>query len=223
LKNNLEKHFSLPIAVDNDANVAALAELELGAGKGSDYFLYITLGTGVGGTIVVNRKIFRGFHGYAGEIGHTIINSQEEPSNKKMVFRTGTLEEAIGRNQIIQLAKKIIAKYPNSILHKFEDIDVNHISEATSKNDEGAKVCLKKIGEYLGIGLASALNLLDLNLVIIGGGISQAHDILFESASKTIKKRAMPGIAEYVELRKAQFSKDAGIIGSALLGKQLII
>ncbi len=214
----LRNQFSLPIEIDNDANAAAAAEMLLGAGKNETHFLYVTLGTGVGGAIVYDRKILRGKHRGAGEIGHVIIDAHESV-NSKMPFRTGILEEYVGRNQITAFAARVIKNYPDSILHKYDRPDPYFVSEASAQNDEAAIEIFTTIGEYLGLGLVSAMNLLDMRLVIIGGGISLAHPILFDVALKTIKERAIPTIAKDAEIRRAEFTKDAGIIGAALLGK----
>ena len=222
LKKILAEIIPIPIAINNDANTAAIAELELGAGKELKNFIYITLGTGVGGAIIINRKIFRGDSGGAGEIGHTIIDVNDDENNYSVSFRSGTLEELIGRKQIIVLAKNILNKYADSILNQNNNIDVSSISDSVSENDTASIECFKKIGFYLGAGIASAMNLLDISIAIIGGGISMSDSILFDSALYTIKQRALPTIASRAEIRKAHFTKDAGIIGAALLGKKLL-
>ena len=218
LKEILSKVFPIPITVDNDANTAAFAELMLGAGKNEDNFIYITLGTGIGGSIIINRKIYRGQYGGAGEIGHLIIDANQRLNHEKP-YRTGVLEEYIGRKQITKLGQLIMNKYPNSILHQYMKPDPYFISEAVKKGDEAAIEIFHHIGRYIGIGLASTINLLNISLVIIGGGISQAHPLLFDTALKVIRQRALPYIANLVELRKAAFTKDSGIIGAALMGK----
>ncbi len=220
LKETLAGFFDIPISIDNDANTAALAELELGAGKNEQYFIYVTLGTGVGGAIIYERKLFRGQYGGAGEIGHLIIDCYDQ--SKGRTFRNGVLEEFTGRTKIIDIGREILKKYPDSILHQKKFPDPYFVSEACKQNDEAARKIFEKIGFYLGIGLASAMNLLDIRLIIVGGGISQAHDILFNSTLETIKERALPALAEGAEIRKAEFTKDAGIIGAALLGRQAL-
>lgn len=210
--------FNIPVSIDNDANTAALAELELGAGKEENNFIYLTLGTGVGGSIISDRKLFRGANGGAGELGYIIINSERE-LNHKTPFRTGILEEYLGRNQIAAIASEVLKKYPESSLLGYANPDPYFISQAIEINDSAAVEIFKTVGYYLGVGLASAMNFLDMNLIIIGGGMSEANSLLYAVARETIKERAIPTIAENFELRKAHFSKDAGIIGAALLGK----
>jgi len=217
----LQNVFSIPSVVDNDANVAAIAEMELGAAKEANNFLYVTLGTGVGGAIVIDRKLYRGEFLGAGEIGYMIIN-MKEPINKAMPYKTGVLEEYIGRNRITAYGNEVLKKYPKSILKHYDRPDPYFVSEAVAKNDPAAIQIFNDIGYYMGIGIASALNLLDMRLVVIGGGISLAHPILMETALATIQERTLPTIGKQAEIRKALFTKDAGIVGAALLGKAML-
>ncbi len=210
--------FALPVIVENDANCAAYAELVMGSGTNFNSFIYVTLGTGVGGAIVYNRQIFRGEHNAAGEFGHIIYNPFEA-LNTKMSFRTGVIEEYIGKNQITSFAKKYIKDKPHSVLHHYEKTDPYFISEAVEKGDEAAIEILNFVGHILGIGLSTVMNLLDISVAIIGGGVSLAPDHYLISAIETIKKRSLPHIAENVQVLRAHFTKDSGFIGSALLAR----
>jgi len=225
LTNILQQCSSVPIAIDNDANVAALAESELGSGKDSSHFLYVTLGTGVGGGIIINNRIFSGEQGGAGEIGHSVIDIHDEPTADMIannrLFRAGTLEERLGRVGIIETAKSLLIHYPHSFLHQFGDsLDVEHISLGIEHNDEAAIRCFEQSGHWLGLGLASILAILDMRMIIVGGGISQAHPLLLDTVRKTLQMRSLPTIARYVEVRTAFFSNNAGVVGAAMLAKQ---
>jgi len=217
----LSNIFSIPIIVENDANCAAYAEMVLGAGKDFNSFIYVTLGTGVGGSIVYNRMILKGEHNAAGEFGHIIYNPFE-PLNTKRPFRTGVLEEYIGKNQITSYARKYIKDKPDSILHQYEKPDPYFLSEAVEKGDEAAIEILRYMGYVLGIGLTTAMNLLDINVAIIGGGVSLAPDQYIETAKQTIKERALPHIAESFQVLRAKFHRDSGFIGSALLARDYL-
>lgn len=217
----MKKEFSYPIAIDNDANVAAYAEFKVGAGMNSNNMFYLTLGTGVGGAIIYKGKIFKGASGGAGEIGHTIIDYREEFATGEANFRTGILEEFTGKDKIIKFGYELAEKYPDSILNKFDKIDVRNISDAANENDLAALQCLERTGELLGIGLTSVLNLLDIHFVVVGGGISYSNPIMLDTAIETIKLRALPTIAENINIVNAKYRRDAGIIGAALLGKEL--
>jgi len=210
--------FTLPIFVDNDANIAALAEMELGAAKGLRNFIYVTMGTGVGGAIVLDRKVYKGENYGAGEIGFMIYDPFL-PVAKKNSFRTGIFEEYLGKNQIAVYAKKYIQKHPYSLLHQMEKTDPYFISEAANKGDETALDIFTQLGYIFGVSLTSAFNLLDIKVAVVGGGLSAAHEVFYKSAVSTIKKRALPTIAPFAEVRQAKFTKDSGIIGAAILAK----
>ncbi len=221
LKSILNNEFHLPIAIDNDANAAAIAEFELGAGRNDDSFIYVTLGTGVGGCIIFKREIFRGETGGAGEIGHTIINANDK-INAEKPYRTGIVEEYAGRNQITELGNKIISQYPDSLLHQYDRPDPYFITQAIEDGDKAARLVFSQVGYYLGIGLSTVVNILDISTLIFGGGISLSHHVLLDTALATIKQRAMPSIASRINFKEAKFTKDAGIVGAAMLGKNSI-
>jgi len=215
----LRNIFTLPSFIDNDANVAAIAEMELGAAKDAKNFIYITLGTGAGGSIIINRSIYRGEGLAAGEFGHMIID-MNDTENDGQSFRCGIVEKYIGRNFITEFAKKYIENVPDSLLHTYDRPDPYFISEAISKSDVAARDIFTIVGTRLGIGLASAMNLLDIGLVVIGGGISQAHPHLLNTALQTVRDRTLPPISARANIVQAKFTKDAGIIGAGLLGRQ---
>jgi glucokinase len=218
LKDTLEQRTGKTIAVDNDANAAAIAEMIHGAGKDANNFIYVTLGTGVGGTIIIERRLFRGEKGSAGEFGHIIIDSNARLNSEKS-FRTGVLEEYIGKNQFTHLGTIILKKHKDSELHNYAKPDPYFVSQAASNGDKAAIEILQLVGHYLGIGLSTIVNILDISLIVVGGGISLAHPILLDTACQTVKKRALPSIAERVKIKQAFYTKDAGTIGAALLGK----
>ena len=214
----LQSATTLPIAIDNDANVAALAEATLGAGKNASHFLYVTLGTGVGGGIILNHSIFTGERGGAGEIGHIIIRADDEAGDE-LPYRTGTLEHHIGRYGLIRMAKELAQNYPDSLLNNYNNLDVEDISHCADEGDDAAIQCMKQAGRLLGLGLATILAVLDMRVVVIGGGISQSCPIFFETTLSTLKSRALPTIAQLAEIRKAHFSHNAGLVGAAMLGR----
>ncbi|MBL7998219.1 MAG: ROK family protein [Candidatus Kapabacteria bacterium] len=224
LRDILQSALPVPVAIDNDANVAALAESELGAGASASHFLYVTLGTGVGGGIIINKRIYSGERGGAGEIGHIIVDANDAPTAQQVsegrAFRAGTLEELVGRPGLLAMARHMMAEYPDSLLHSYgNELDVEQISEATAAGDPCAEACFRRAGYVLGVGIAGALAMLDMRIVVVGGGISKAHPLLLDTTLATLRSRALPTIAHEVELRLAQFSTNAGIIGAALLGK----
>jgi glucokinase len=215
----LRKIYDIPVYLDNDANIAALAEMLIGSCKDENDFFYVSLGTGVSAAFVYDRKIIKGVTGGAGDLGHLIMDCNVPIKDQEKPYRTAILEEYIGKNKIAEQAKEVIRKYPNSIMHTYEKLDPYFISMAVTKGDKAGTKIFKVAGRMLGIGLASALNLLDIPLVILGGGLAQSHSIMFKTAYQTIKERALPTVADRLEIRHSHFVKDTGIIGAALYGK----
>ncbi len=209
LKQAIEDKIDIKVFLENDANAASLAEMYAGAGKDFKDFLYVTLGTGVGGTIISEKRIFLGSDRNAGEIGHTIIDFDDKRYFDRE-FRRGTLEEFLGKHQIVEL------------MNSFAASPVSGIKELHSRamdNDEDAIKCLNICGEILGIGLSSAMNLLGIYNVVIGGGLSHLGEELFRSTRETIAKRALPNVTKQYHIHPAKFSSNAGITGAALLEK----
>lgn len=200
LRGALRRVTSLPIDVENDANAAALGEALMGAGVDHPNFLYATLGTGIGGGVVFDHALYRGPHGDAGEIGHIIMNAWD-PENPRP-FRTGVLEEYAGISGIVAMART-------------EGEDVENVGRI--RND----AVLKEAGRIIGLGLCSALAVLGLRVVIIGGGVAQAPFVL-DTIRATIKHRAIPTIAASVEVLPAKYGSQAGLIGAAAVGKAVL-
>jgi glucokinase len=211
-------NFNLPIAIDNDANVAAIAEMEEGAAKTLQNFVYMTLGTGVGGAIIINRSIYRGSNGAAGEIGHIIFNPFDELDSSRP-YRTGVLEEYLGKEAIIKIAVNLSRKFSNSPIVVNHKYDVASISYFADKGDKLSLETMKLAGYYLGIAIVTAANLLDIPNFVIGGGISKSSKILYNSALEVAKNRVLPHLAENIQICNAQFTSKAGIIGAAIFGK----
>lgn len=224
----LQDASSVPVAVDNDANVAALAESELGAGKNTSHFLYVTLGTGVGGGIIIDNKIYAGERGGAGEIGHIIVDMYDEPTLTMQAsgrsYRAGTLEDRLGRLGFLASARRLLCDYPQSSLHYYgAALDVEDISRGVEQGDECSIEVFRRAGHTLGLGISGVLAVLDMRIVIVGGGVSKSHPLLLDTARETIQQRALPTIAGEAEIRVAHFSSNAGIVGAALLGRKKMI
>ncbi len=218
IKNEL--NLQIPLIMDNDANTAAFAELHSGAGESLESFIYVTLGTGVGGAIIHNRNIFKGISGGAGEIGHTIIDSSDLISGQFSDYHYSTLESLTGRFAIIKLYNQLLLESNLSIIDSV--LDVKDIYEKAVNCDKIAIECFSIIGKYLGIGFSSAMNLLDIPYIIIGGGVSLAWDYLYPSLVETVKRKSLPSIANNFQILKAKYLKETGIYGAAMLGKSIL-
>lgn len=214
LRTELSERLSLPVMLDNDANVAAHAECLLGYGRRWPWFLFVTLGTGVGGAIVADGHVFRGERGFAGELGHVIINACAPL--RSPAFRTGVLEEYVGRAAIIERVQALLAEDPTSVLHGVA-LDVDAIGRAAEAGDRSARRALEDVGRMLALGLASALALLGLERVVVGGGISQLPPLFYEHVCALLRQHALPAIAERVTVVRSMVGPDAGILGAALL------
>ena len=217
----LEKEgLSMPVFLDNDANAAAFGEAFYGAGRQFRDFLMVTLGTGVGGGIILNRKLYRGPHGTAGEIGFMIIDF-EGPNLHASV--RGTLESFIGKKGIVDLALRMIAATPSaSILGKLCDNDFTtlsplHLERAALQGDELSLAVWKRVGLILGVGLANVAALMDIRKFVIGGGIAAAGELIFVPALDQLRCSTLPSMHEGLELVPALLGNQAGIYGAAAL------
>jgi glucokinase len=209
----------LAIAVENDANVAGFAESRVGSARSDPSFLFITLGTGIGGCIIVDRAIWRGGGGGAGEVGHITIDSNGPLC---ACGARGCIEAYLGQRYMTALARERIERAPDSSLHALvargEDPTPRHLAEAADAGDTMAIDLFAELGTLLGAALASVLNLCDLSLVIVGGGVSRAGRHILEPTSRALQARALKSIASRIEVRQAVLGNDAGIVGAALLG-----
>ncbi|MFK7846357.1 MAG: ROK family protein [Rhodothermales bacterium] len=208
----------LPIIVENDANVAGLGSAHYGAGMPYDSFILVTLGTGVGGVIIYNNTIFRGSTGGAGEIGHMTID-YEGPIDHAGV--SGSIEAYIGQRYLSRNARYKI-RTRDSIIHKMtgghlKKITPKLLSEAAKQGDEAALEVLAWAGHKLGCVLGSAVNLLDIRKVIVGGGVSAAGDFILKPAYKTMTQFVMPGLRDGVEIIRETLGNEAGMLGAAHL------
>ncbi len=216
LSSELYHRLRLPVVVDNDANAAALAEYWLGVGRHWKTFLFVTLGTGVGGALILDGKLYRGDFGCAGEIGHLIINAQEPLDT--VPYRTGVLERYVGRDAIIERARRISTDFPDSSLAvQCDSLDVEAIGHAALHGDKAAIAVIEETAEFLGIGLASAVALLGVAHIVVAGGIAGLPDRFFHAVERILRLRALPALAEKIEVVRSTLGNTAGMLGAALL------
>jgi glucokinase len=215
----IEKKYNINTYVENDANAAAIGELIFGAGVGLKNFIMITLGTGVGGGIIINRKIYRGETGAAGELGHIIINANGNACNCGGI---GCVETYVGSNYLIERVSKELQGHPESkifeILDKsLEQLSPKIINEAALAGDEFASLVILDIGKHLGYALTSVVNILDIGTIIIGGGVAGFGKILFNEVEKTVKERVLASHRESIKILPAKLKNEAGIKGASAL------
>lgn len=216
----MEKEFSILTRLDNDVRCAALGELNFGAGKDCQNLICITIGTGIGSGIVLNGKLIRGASNAAGEIGHIKLSLKDGPLCGCGDY--GCFEAYASGPAIVSMAKDYISGGKSA---KYKEMAADGIitpylvAQAALQGDAVSIQIFKKMGEIIGTGLASVVNLLNPEKIIIGGGVADAGDILLEPIRKAIIDRAMPIQAKAVEVVPAQLANTAGVIGASLLIK----
>ena len=215
----IEKEFHKKVYVENDANAAAIGELIFGAGKKYDSFIMVTLGTGVGGGIIIDREIYRGEFGAAGEIGHVTIDHEGPQCN---CGSKGCIEAFIGNRYLVSRIKDELSDHPESKIWELIDDDLKQLTPktidiASEAGDPYAQSIVKQMGYYLGCALASVSNLLDISTFIIGGGVSGFGKPLFDSIKETASSRVLTPLRERIEVHPAKLKNDAGIKGASAL------
>ncbi|MCX7877130.1 MAG: ROK family protein [Ignavibacteria bacterium] len=205
LKGKLEKLFSIPVEVDNDANCAGLAEIYFGQGKKYRNFIFLTLGTGIGGAIIIDGKIYRGETNGAGEFGMMTINFN---GPECLGGNPGAVEAYIGRNYFL--------KHNRDKLNQLgRRIDFDRLTVMASEGNKTAKSLFRKYGFYLGVGLVNYFNLMDMRVAVLGGGIANAFPFFISECKKTIKNRALKTIANSFHVLKSSVGDNAGLLGAA--------
>ena len=221
LRDHRSARFGLPVAIENDANAAALAEHRVGAGRGTQHMVLLTLGTGIGGGLILNGELYRGGLGGAGELGHMTID-EHGPHCQGNCPGIGHLEALASGTAAQRLAERIAAERPEGGLGRAvgegREVDPKVTVELANGGDEDACHVLETIGFHLGVGIASYVNVFDPELVVIGGGFSRAGDLVLEPARRVVAEHALPPMRDFVRVTLAVLGPEAGLIGSALVG-----
>ena len=212
----LEARLHLPAYLGNDANVAALGEFWYGAGQGSTHMLMVTLGTGVGGGLILNGKIFRGASGGAGEFGHMVISRD---GARCTCGRRGCVEAYVGTAGIMRALKEGLDSDESSPLadRDFSTLTPRDISEAAGKGDKTAAAVLANAGAWLGVGIGSVANLLNIDRVVVGGGVAAAGHLLLEPAAEKCRETALKVSYSDLTIVPAALGNRAGLAGAARL------
>jgi len=218
LAEKLNRRFGKVARVDNDVNAMAVGECVYGAGQAFRHAVFLTLGTGVGGGLLLDNNLYRGAHSMAGEIGHVSIdmNGIESPTGK------GGVEQYVGNKRIVERALKAIdGGRASTILEKAEGkrekVSPKVISEAAAAGDELALEIFDFVADCLATMMASVTYLLQPQAFIVGGGVAAAGPVLFDPLRHHLNERLSPYFAERLEIKRARLGNDAGVIGSATL------
>ncbi|HEY0426691.1 MAG TPA: ROK family protein [Pyrinomonadaceae bacterium] len=210
----LEKALGVEAILENDANAAAIGENWLGASKNFKNSIFVTLGTGIGGGIIIDGKILRGVGGMAGEIGHISVEADGVPCR---CGSCGCVEQYASASAIVRIAKELAAQYPASTLKMSADLTASEVFEAGKNDDALALEVFRQVGFYLGVAITSLINILNPEIVVIGGGASAGWELFSPHMCKTIRERAYGGRYEQTKIARGKLGDDAGILGAAHL------
>ncbi|MGI8786477.1 MAG: ROK family protein [Pyrinomonadaceae bacterium] len=210
----LENELGAKAILENDANAAAVGESWLGASKGYANSICVTLGTGVGGGVIIDGKVLRGVDGTAGEIGHICVEPFGVPCG---CGSRGCVEQYSSASAIVRLAKDLENQYPESLLKNNPHLTAYDVFQAGTSGDELALEVFRQTGFYLGVALAGLLNVLNPEVVVIGGGVADGWDLFVPHVEETIRQRAFPEPAARVKILRAELGDDAGVIGMGRL------
>ncbi len=214
VKKELEALTGFTAQIGNDANVAALGEMWKGGGAGQKNMIMVTLGTGVGGGVIVGGKVIIGEHGAGGEIGHLCVNYEETESCG--CGNHGCLEQYASATGIVRIAKKKLASETRKTMLQKDDVSAKDVFDAVKAGDEVADEIAQEFGRYLGHALANLAVVADPSVFVIGGGVSKAGEVLIPYIQKPYKEHAFFANKE-VEFKLATLANDAGICGAAKL------
>jgi glucokinase len=206
-RDRMAQAVSLPVALDNDANAAAIAEWKVGAGHGVRHMIMLTLGTGVGGGLILDGKPYRGFVGAGAEIGHMVLEYGGEPCGGNCTGH-GHLEQVASGRAADRAAKRILGP----------DATGRELVGAAREGNRAALEAIVEIGRRLGAAIGSLVNIFNPEVVVIGGGFSQARDLFLEPALDAMREEALPPGRDLVRVVPALLGPDAGLVGAGFVG-----
>jgi glucokinase len=211
----LTNELGIPAFLENDANAAAVGEMWQGAARGCRTIICVTLGTGVGGGIILNGELWRGVDGAAAEIGHMCV----DPFGGVACTcgSRGCLEVFASATAIVRMTREASPRYPDSVLHASKNLTAESIFAAGLEGDELALEIFRRMGVYLGIGLANLINILNPEMIVIGGGVVNGWDLFAKHTMQQVEERAFPLLAARVKIERAKCGDDAGLLGAARL------
>ena len=208
LKAELQRRLGWPVFLENDANAAAVGEMWLGAARGCTDVVSVTLGTGVGGGVILKGRLWRGSHGSAGEIGHTTVDPFS--GLKCKCGNTGCLELFASATAIVRMARELGMK----------ESSAEEVYDAGLKGDKQALTVFTRFGMYLGIGLANLINLIDPQVIVITGGAVNGWDLFATEMYRQVEERAFRATAQQVKIARSECGDNAGLLGAARIAFQ---
>jgi len=221
LTSELSSATELPVILDNDANACAYGELQVGAARGRREVFFVTLGTGIGAGLIINGQIYRGAAGFAGEFGHMTIDPE---GIECACGNIGCLETIVSGPNIVRRTRERLYRDRTSSLSRLaiprdREFTAEDIAHAARDGDEMAQVMMERTGMFLGIALAAVINLLNVEMVVMGGGVMEAGDLILKPTIKETRRRAFPPSFNSCEMVIAKLGTTAGMIGAALMAR----
>jgi glucokinase len=222
----MAERLGLPVFMDNDTTLALLAEHRDGAARGERNAVMITLGTGIGGAILVGGELYRGSQGAAGEFGHMIVQAVDGPDCGPGCPSTGCLESVASGTALVREATALAQRKPQSRLagafKAGREITGPLVTELAHDGDPDAVAVLATIGEWLGVGLVNVVNIFNPDVVVIGGGVIAAGELILAPARRVMTRRALALPAEHAEVVAAHFGPESGMLGAAIFAREQV-
>lgn len=224
VREEIQKYIDVDVYVDNDANCAALGEVINGAAKGEEDVIVVTLGTGVGGGVIIGGKVYSGAFCGAGEVGHHIIALEGRPCG---CGRKGCWEQYASATALIRDAKEAATKNPDTAMialaenQSIENINAKVVFDAAQNGDQVAGEVLDQYFKYVAHGVTNLINSMQPGMVVLGGGMSAQKEKLTQPIRRYVEKQMYGGLTLQTRIEAAVLGNDAGIIGAALVGTRL--
>jgi glucokinase len=217
------KATGLRVELENDANAAAYGEYKIGAGRGSKDLFYITIGDGIGGAIILDGKLWIGASGLAGEVGHITIDTE---GDECICGNTGCLETVASAPNIVRRANERLNRDSTSSLSKLamnKDFTASDMAREAKEGDDFSLMMIERTGKYIGTGVASVINLLNIERIVLGGGVMQAGELILNPIIQEAKRRAFQPCFEATQIVVAALGEDAATIGVAMLARDAAV
>jgi len=218
IRDIITEEFGVPVYLNNDANLAALAEHRFGAGRGCSNLVYLTVSTGIGGGIIVDGRLLLGAHGWGGEPGHTIVEPAGPPCT---CGSAGCLEAMASGPAIAQRAAGLIREGRVSSLseavHRGTELTAEMVGKAAQQGDDLALEVIGRAAYYLGIGVVNLINIFDPDVVILGGGVSKLGPLLFDPVRAMVRKSALTETQRETPIVPAALGDQVGVLGGVAL------
>jgi glucokinase len=219
LHSDLTKATGLRVEIENDANAAAYGEFKVGAGRGSRDIFYMMIGNGIGGAIILDGKLWTGSSGFAGEVGHITIDTE---GLECVCGNTGCLETVASAPSIVRRARERLQRDSTSSLSRLglnKAFTADDVAHEANEGDDFALMMIERTGKYIGTGVASVINLLNIERIILGGGVMDAGQLILNPIIQEAKRRAFQPCFEATEIIAGKLGRDAITIGAAMLAR----